>query len=165
MKETIDKTITAAFTGHRRFDYKQKDAIKSRLTAAIIESYEQGFRNYISGFAQGFDMMAAECVVELKTIYPDMKLIAAIPYAGHSSNLYGYTRLRYSWLLSQCDKAITLSDHYFDRCFLARDEFMVNHCSRLIAYFDGRNRGGTFYTIKQARGRGIPFVNTYTKTT
>ena len=63
MKETIDKTITAAFTGHRRFDYKQKDVIKSRLTAAIIESYEQGFRNFISGFAQGFDMMAAEHIL------------------------------------------------------------------------------------------------------
>ena len=163
MKETLDKTITAAFTGHRRFDYRQKDAIKSRLRAVIIESYGQGYRNFISGFAQGFDMLAAECVAELKALYPEMKLIAAIPYTGHSSYLFGYTRQRYNHLLALCDKTFTLSDHYYDRCFLARDEFMVSHCSRLIAFYDGRNRGGTFYTIKHARQRSVSIHNIHSQ--
>ena len=164
MKEILDTTITAAFTGHRRFDYRQKDAIKSRLTAAIIESYEQGYRNFISGFAQGFDMLAAECVAELKALYPDMKLFAAIPSIGHSSYLFGYTRQMYNHLLAHCDKTFNLSDHYFDRCFLARDEFMVRNSSRLIAFFDGRGRGGTFYTVRYARHRNIPIYNIYPQT-
>jgi hypothetical protein len=30
-----------------------------------------------------------------------------------------------------------------------------------IAYYDGREKGGTYYTVKKARARGIPIINVY----
>ena len=36
-------------------------------------------------------------------------------------------------------------------CFLDRDEFMVCNAAHIIAYYDGRERGETYYTIKKAR--------------
>lgn len=54
-----------------------------------------------------------------------------------------------------------LSDSYYPRCFLDRDEFMVIHSSCLIAYYDGREKGGTFYTIRKAMSQNIQIVNVF----
>ena len=42
-----------------------------------------------------------------------------------------------------------------------RDEFMVNNASSLIAYYDGREKGGTFYTIRKAMAQNISIVNVF----
>lgn len=63
--------------------------------------------------------------------------------------------------MSQADEVIVLSENYYPRCFLERDEFMVDNASLLIAYYDGRERGGTYYTVKKATTDGIRVVNVY----
>jgi hypothetical protein len=45
--------------------------------------------------------------------------------------------------------------------FLGRDEFMWNNSSLLIGYYDGRVKGGTFYTIRKAMAQIIPIVNVF----
>ena len=157
----ISRAATAAFTGHRHMDASQRDNIKKRLRAAILEAYGKGFRNFISGFAIGFDLMAAEIVVSLKDQHPDISLIAAIPFKGQASRFNFYDRKRYGRLLEVADEVIVLSDSYYARCFLDRDEFMVNNSSLLIGYYDGREKGGTFYTIHKAMDQNIPIVNVY----
>ena len=110
----------------------------------------------ISGFAIGFDMMAAEAIVSLKRSYPDITLIAAIPFKGQASRFSFYDRKRYDRLLEVADDVIVLSESYYPRCFLDRDEFMVNNSS-----YDGREKGGTFYTIRKAMAQNIPIVNVF----
>ena len=56
---------------------------------------------------------------------------------------------------------IVLSERYYPRCFLDRDEFMVNNSSLLIGYYDDREKGGTFYTIRKAMAQNIPIVNVF----
>ena len=46
-------------------------------------------------------------------------------------------------------------------CFLDRDEFLVENASLLIAFYDGREKGGTYYTLKKANCLDIPVVNIY----
>jgi len=43
-----------------------------------------------------------------------------------------YDRKRYDRLLEVADEVIVLSESYYPRCFLDRDEFMVNNSSLLI---------------------------------
>jgi len=38
---------------------------------------------------------------------------------------------------------------------------MFSTSSFLIAYYDGRERGGTFYTVKKAREQGLPVANVF----
>ena len=59
------------------------------------------------------------------------------------------------------DEVIVLSESYYPRCFLNRDEFMVNNSSLIIGYYDGREKGGTFYTIRKAMAQDIPIVNVF----
>ena len=157
----ISRAATAAFTGHRHMDASQRDNIKKRLRAVILEAYGKGFRNFISGFAIGFDLMAAEIVVSLKDQHPDISLIAAIPFRKQPCRFSDYLRRRYQKLLGMADKVVVLSEDYYPRCFLERDVFMVKNSSLLIANYDGRRKGGTFYTIERAKEQSIPVVNVF----
>jgi len=49
----FDKAVSAAFTGHRFYNFSQQEVIRERLTKAILEAYEHGISNFISGFAIG----------------------------------------------------------------------------------------------------------------
>lgn len=157
----FDRTVSAAFTGHRFYDVSQREFIQERLTSAISEAYDHGIRNFISGFALGIDLMAAQLVQSLKCNLPGISLTAAIPFEGQAERYNIYDKRVYRRLLELADKVIVLSDCYYPRCFLDRDEFMVENASYLIAYYDGREKGGTYYTVKKARARGIPIINVY----
>lgn len=157
----FDRTVSAAFTGHRFYDFSQREFIQERLTSAISEAYDHGIRNFISGFALGIDLMAAQLVQSLKCNLPGISLTAAIPFEGQAERYNIYDKRVYRRLLELADKVIVFSDCYYPRCFLDRDEFMVENASYLIAYYDGREKGGTYYTVKKARARGIPIINVY----
>lgn len=157
----FDRTVSAAFTGHRFYDFSQREFIQERLTSAISEAYDHGIRNFISGFALGIDLIAAQLVQSLKCNLPGISLTAAIPFEGQAERYNIYDKRVYGRLLELADKVIVLSDCYYPRCFLDRDEFMVENASYLIAYYDGREKGGTYYTVKKARARGIPIINVY----
>lgn len=157
----FDRTVSAAFTGHRFYDFSQRVFIQERLTSAISEAYDHGIRNFISGFALGIDLMAAQLVQSLKCNLPGISLTAAIPFEGQAERYNIYDKRVYRRLLELADKVIVLSDCYYSRCFLDRDKFMVENASYLIAYYDGREKGGTYYTVKKARARGIPIINVY----
>lgn len=157
----FDRTVSAAFTGHRFYDFSQREYIQERLTSAISEAYDHGIRNFISGFALGIDLMAAQLVQSLKCNLPGISLTAAIPFEGQAERYNIYDKRVYGRLLELADKVVVLSDCYYPRCFLDRDEFMVENASYLIAYYDGREKGGTYYTVKKARARGIPIINVY----
>lgn len=62
-------------------------------------------------------------------------------------------------LLAKADQTIVLRKNYYTRCFLDRDDFLVKNSSMIVAYYDGRNRGGTFYTMNQADRHKVPVVN------
>ena len=86
----FDRTVSAAFTGHRFYDFSQREFIQERLTSAISEAYDHGIRNFISGFALGIDLMAAQLVQSLKCNLPGISLTAAIPFEGQAEryNIY-----------------------------------------------------------------------------
>ncbi len=162
MKRTkFDKSVSAAFTGHRFYDFSQKDAIKARLTTAILDAYGYGIRNFISGFATGIDLVAAQAVQSLKVSFPEITLTAAIPFKGQAERFNRYDRGIYDRLMASADAVIVLNESYYPRCFLDRDDFMIDNASCLIAFHDGREKGGTYYTIKKATILGIPIVNVY----
>ena len=148
-------------TGHRFYNFSQQEVIRERLTKAILEAYEHGISNFISGFAIGIDLMAAQIVQSLKPSCPGMTLTAAIPFRGQADRFKPSDRVVYDGLMASADEVIVLSEYYYTRCFLDRDEFMVENASLLIAFYDGREKGGTYYTFKKANSLGIPVVNIY----
>lgn len=73
------KNQTACFTGHRKIPFFQKRRLKAKVKSAITDAIRNGYRYFGAGGALGFDMLAAQTVLELKADYPDIKLILVLP--------------------------------------------------------------------------------------
>ncbi len=81
------KEYTACFTGHRPaglpWGYNEKDEIclrfKKELICILRNAILFGVNRFLTGMAEGFDMIAAEIIIELKKEFKNIKLIAIIP--------------------------------------------------------------------------------------
>ena len=160
-KTNVNKTNSVAFSGHRSVPEHRKEEIKKKLRGKIRLLYAMGIRIYFCGMALGFDMLAAEMVLSLKSELPQLKLIAVVPFKEQSARWNYQEQARYKRLLSQCDDTIMLSKAYYNGCLLRRNDYMLVHSCGLIAFFDGKPKGGTFYTYRKAKSLGMDIINLF----
>lgn len=156
----IDKQKTIAFTGHRNMDCNPV-LLKEELTHIIREQYHKGYTTFITGCAVGFDLLAAEVVLELQKEFKDIQLFCAVPYSGHHLHFRDEEKERYIHIASKATSNIILSPCYYEACFLHRNDYMIEHCSLLIAYYNSSRRSGTGYTVRRAEENNIPIINLY----
>ena len=149
-----------AFIGHRELSHHQAQ-VRGRLREAILQAHRNGTNTYFCGMALGFDMMAAEEVLALKSSIPVLKLIAVVPFKGQSAYWPMVEQQRYAYILSMADDVVHLSENYFNGCYLKRNDYMLSHSQSVIAYFDGKPKGGTAYTCRKAWSKRMPIVNVY----
>lgn len=144
MPDSIGKTC--AFTGHREMEENFDTA---RFKDVLSEMIKEGYTTFLCGMAVGFDLFAAQVVLELKESFKQIKLIACVPCKGQEKYFSAEDKQKYCKILKRCDEVKTLSDRYYRGCMLARDRYMVDNSSLLIAY-RRVNAGGTYYTLKYA---------------
>lgn len=73
---------TCCVTGHRDIPEDRIAYVEQELRREVLAAIQDGYTRFISGFAEGADLMFAAIVVEQKKHNPDLFLEAAIPYAG-----------------------------------------------------------------------------------
>jgi len=151
-----------AFTGHRTIRTEHLPSIKNILSALIIRCYDLGFRTFYSGMAIGFDLLAAETILELKESYPSMKLIAVIPFKGQEQYFSEEDKVRYHQAIRSADECICLCEHYYREGYRDRNLFLVNNCNNMVAYYDGSTfKSGTAQTLRMAKQAGKPILNIF----
>lgn len=151
---------TAAFSGYRSSklpgggnDEAELQRIARDLDGAIANAYAEGYDTYMVGMAEGFDMLAAERVLEFKVRHSDVRLIAVEPFDD------GRMRSeRYNSIISAADEVETLARDFNMGRYYQRNQYLVDHCARLICYYDGI-AGGTEYTVEYAKKKGREIVN------
>ena len=156
-----EKSKSLAFTGHRTIPIERQDEIRARLVEAVSVACKSGTTCFYSGMAMGFDLMAAETVLSLKGRYPNIRLIAVVPFRRQSCRWPSMENERYQNIISRADRVIVLSEYYFKGCLLRRNDFMLEHSCGVIAFYDGKPYGGTFYTCREALKKGMDIVNLY----
>ena len=146
------------FSGHRpeKLD-DDPETVKAWLSAQIDAAIAAGYRTFISGCGMGVDIWAAQIVLQKKAANPEIHLIAATPWPGFPNRWNIEWQLQYSNLLRDADLVLTVSNHYQKDVFRKRNEWLVDHSNRLIAYFNGAP-GGTWDTIAYAHNKGIEVV-------
>ena len=157
---------SCCFTGHRPgklpWGCHEQDArclhLKKRIADAVETAYEQGFRHFLCGMAQGCDLYFCECVLELRERLPGVTVEAAIPCPTQANAWPPDQRARYQALVARCDYETLVSARYTPSCMQRRDRYMVDHASLLIAAFDG-SAGGTRYTVEYAMRQKISIVD------
>ncbi len=153
----MEREKICCFTGHRPNKLPWRDdetdprclSLKRSIGQAVKKAYDQGYRHFICGMAQGCDFYFCEAVQALRDERPGVTVEAAIPCPEQAERWPEADRARYRKLVGLCDFE-TVVQHYYDRsCMLRRNRYMVDRSALLIAAFDG-GRGGTMYTITYA---------------
>ena len=99
----------------------------------------------ISGLALGFDQDLADVCVDM-----GIPFIAAVPCDGQDSQWSPEARARYRKLLKLAYEVIVVTPGPYERWKMqARNEWMIDHCSDVVAAFDG-SQGGTANAINYA---------------
>lgn len=145
---------TVAFTGHRIIS---EPVDIENLTSTIKELIDGGADAFLCGMAMGFDLIAAEAVLTIKRETSEIKLIACVPCPDQKNSFTKSEKAKYERIIAQCDEVRLICDHYYDGCMLARNRYMVDNSSTVIAY-KRSNIGGTVYTLKYANEKGKKII-------
>ncbi|MGN1114020.1 MAG: SLOG family protein [Oscillospiraceae bacterium] len=162
-----DPARVCCFTGHRSkylpFDGdRSKQGMKclvSSLQLYIQEAIEDGYEVFLSGMADGIDLICAEIVHDfIMHENHNVRLIGVLPYADHIKKEMKNFSNRYicTLIINDCADIICLKQDKDRNCYKERNQFMVDHSNRLIGAFDKTLRGtGTRQTINMAKKAGL----------
>lgn len=148
---------TCCFTGHRNIAQDEKQEVKRQLECVLRTLIGKGIRYFGSGGARGFDLMAADVVLQLKKEFPHIRLIMVLPCRDQTRGWKGEDIRHYERILTQADKVVYLQEKYSPGCMQKRNRHLVNHSSVCVAYCT-RNTGGTAYTLRYACKKGVRIV-------
>ena len=133
-------------TGHRDIPTDKIEFVKIKLREEIEQAIGDGFTTFITGMAEGVDLLFAELVIEQKAQHPKLFLEAAIPYRNRLKT----TDPLFRKCFAGCDGVKVQQEEYNKDCFINRNRYMVTLSSRVIAVYDGREKGGTLFTMRYA---------------
>jgi len=154
---------TCAFTGHRPSkmpwgkDENSPEGVlfKFRLRESLDYLIGMGYVNFLSGGAQGCDMMAAEIVLSLRETYPWIKLTMVCPWNGQADRWPDDQQQRWRHILEESDQVIYTSGSYEKGVFFHRNRYLVENASLILAAYNGDSQSGTGMTIRYAHKRGV----------
>ncbi len=157
---------TCTFTGHRSqklpWGGNELDPrcleLKTRLADTLEAVYSAGFTHFICGMAEGTDLYFCEAVLALREEHPEIRIEAAIPFAGQSSRWPMVQKERYNRLVAACDTVTVLQDEYTPQCMMHRNKYMVDHADILIACYSGQS-GGTLNTMRYALQKDVQILH------
>lgn len=129
-------SMILAATGHR---FQNFEAARQNLKN-FLDLNAKNVEAAISGMAAGWDTIFARACQHY-----NIPLHCYIPYKGQQP-----TSDFFDEILSRAALIKVCADKYYARCFLDRDDRMVEDSSIIIACWDGRQKGGTFYTVNKA---------------
>jgi len=132
-------------------------ALKERMRRELVSLRARGFDTFLCGMAMGCDTYFAEAVLRLRAREPETRLWAALPCRGQDERWPLPDQARRRALLSACDEVFLLQEAYDPGCMRRRNLWMLERAGCLMTVYDG-GTGGTAWTVREARRRGVPLV-------
>lgn len=151
---------TCCFTGHREIHSLAMKPLQKALKKTLQELINEGYSQFISGGALGFDLVAAETIINLKRKHPHIRLTMALPCRNQDAFWNQEQKAKYYAILSLADDIVYTAESYHKGCMFKRNRYMVDNASCVVAYLT-HDSGGTKYTVDYAEkmNRKIMFVN------
>ena len=149
---------TCCFTGHRHLPPGEREKIAGKPEDVIVALYQQGIRYYGAGGALGFDALAARTVIHLRENCPGMKLILVLPCLTQTRGWRLEDVAEYERIKAQADKVVYTAQQYTRGCMHRRNRHLVDHSGVCVCYLN-RESGGTAYTVRYAKEKGLEIEN------
>lgn len=138
------------------------DTLARRLKTILIDLIENGYQYFGAGGALGFDTLAAQTILDLKTEYPQIKLILVLPCFSQANGWSSNDKEIYERIKSSADKVVYTSEEYTKGCMHKRNRHLADNSSACICYLTEKT-GGTAYTVDYATSKGLLVINTAEK--
>ena len=148
---------TVSFTGHRTYRGEGDEELRN----IVYYLYGQGYRCFLCGMAWGFDLAAGRVVAELKSSFDDVELIAVEPFERFSELFSGDDVALYEDIMGVASDRVVASDEEGVGAYMRRNDFLVDNASVVVAWWDGKPRSGTAYTVKRAERNRVEVTNLY----
>ena len=159
VKKMLQECQSCCFSGHRKIPKGQEDALRVRLLSVIYElCSSQKYTTFYTGGALGWDTLAARAVIEVRKELPDVRLILVLPCKDQAKRWKAADREVYDSLKASADEVACLAEHYYRGCMFLRNRYLVDHSSVCVCY-QTKDSGGTAYTVKYARKKGLKVIN------
>lgn len=150
--------MVCCFTGHRTIEVEQKLSLVKRLDALLEGLVTQGFTEFRTGGARGFDTLAALRVLALRERHPECKLHLKLPCRDQTKFWGVGDKALFDEILTAADRADYISERYTPSCMYARNRALVDGSDLCVAYLL-ENRGGTLYTCSYALKHKVELIN------
>lgn len=150
------------FTGHRNLDGADTQ-LETRLENTLLALIDEGYTTFVAGGAIGFDTLSARLVLRLREANPSIKLHLVFPCENQDKYWTPNQKKEYALLRESADSYEYLFEKYNRYCMFKRNEKMVDMSSTVVAYYNGKEKGGTAMTVRYATKKGIRVINVYGK--
>jgi uncharacterized phage-like protein YoqJ len=148
-----------AATGHRpnKLGGYQEEILGS-LTGLALGYLKNSMERpdaVISGMAQGWDTAVALAALDL-----GLPLLAAVPFDGQEESWPPDARTRYQHIIVRATNVHVVSPGPYEIWkYAARNKWMVDNTDRVVALWDGGEKGGTADCVRAAQKKGLPVDN------
>ncbi len=150
------------FTGHRRVARRSLPDLLHELYRVIETSISNGFVDFYTGGAIGFDTYCAQAVLDLRMEYPGIALHLVLPCPPdiQTARWTKKQRKAYDVIFDAADSYEVLDETYTEDCMQKRNQRLVDLADCCICYCDPeKKRTGTAQTVRMAQKKGIPVLN------
>ena len=153
------KKETCCFTGHRDIPAQEEATVRSKIRKQVLDLLEKGYNTFLVGGARGFDMLAAEVLLDLREKEgKELHLFSALPFPEWREFWPDESFAREERILKASDNVSFSKQKINRRAYLDRDRKMVDESSVCIAWCTRRS-GGTAYTIRYALKKETQVIN------
>lgn len=167
----FDREKTCCFTGHRpaklpdggRMNSAKMIRLSQLLELEIRRLHHDGYRFFISGMAQGFDILAAETILQMNI--PGIRLVCALPNAFQANKWNNWWVEKYNSILHEAPVVLYTNYEYTKNSYMNRNRYMVDCSSYVVACYNQNGadvRSGTGATVRYAVRQSVPVRNLFT---
>ena len=138
-----------------------ENPVNDWLQVQIQRALADGYKTFLCGMRLGADITAGHLVREIREKDPSVHLICVEPWPGMSKDWAWIWKSPHDYLISNvADYVKVISKTWQKDVYRQTNEYMVDHCSRLIAYYDEKdeNADDTWEMIEYAVHQGLEIV-------
>lgn len=146
------------FTGHRRINDAAMDSLTTLLDEKIESLIADGFTEFRTGGALGFDTLAAIRILMARAVHPECRLHLILPSPDQDANWNERDRSIYRHILERADQVTYVGEAATAQWMHARNRALVDGADLVLAYRKN-TRGGTAYTCNYAIAKGVAVYN------
>ena len=154
------QTKICMFTGHRNIDRRHINTLPERIDALLETLIEEGYTEFRTGGAMGFDTLVALKVLEKKRKYGFIKLHLFLPCHDQDKAWKESIKTAYYYVMERADSVRYSSETYYNGCMHKRNRDMVDGSQLCVAYC-GKKTGGSAYTVGYAEEKGLKVINLF----